>query len=58
MPVLIMVADRDHFCSAEEAALAVRHVAAGELAALPGTGHIITTTQVELMVDFLHRLAN
>ena len=58
VPVLIMVGDRDHFCSAEEATLAFRHVAAGELAVLPGTGHIITTTKVELMVDFLHRSAN
>ncbi len=58
VPVLIMVGDRDHFCSAEEAALAFRHVAAGELAVLPATGHIITTTKVELMVDFLHRSAN
>src|SRR5690349_20935881 len=54
-PVMIMVGDRDHFCSAEEATLAFRHLAAGELAVLPGTGHIITPTKVELMVDFLHR---
>jgi hypothetical protein len=50
-----MVGDRDHFCSVEEATLAFRHVAAGELAVLPATGHIITTTKIDLMVDFLHR---
>jgi len=56
-PVLIMVGDRDHFCSVEEATRAFRHLADAELAVLPATGHIITTTKIELMADFLQRSA-
>ena len=57
VPVLIMVGDRDHFCSVEEATLAFRHVPAGELAVLPSTGHVITPIKIELMADFLQRSA-
>lgn len=52
-PVLIMVGDRDHFCSVAQAALAAEYLSVGELAVLPRTGHIITTTKIEMMLDFL-----
>ena len=58
VPVLIMVGDRDHFCSVEEATAAARRLDTGELAVVPGTGHIITATKIELMMDFLQRSAN
>jgi len=55
VPTLVMVGDRDHFCSVEQATLAVQHLPLGELAVLPGTGHIITTTKIDVMLDFLQR---
>jgi pimeloyl-ACP methyl ester carboxylesterase len=54
-PTLIIVGDRDEFCSVEEGALAYRALAEGELAVVPATGHIITPPLVELMVEFLER---
>ena len=54
-PTLIIVGDRDHFCSVEEAVCAYRALAEGELAIVPATGHIITHPLVELMVEFLER---
>ena len=56
-PTLILVGDRDHFCSVEEAAVAYRKLPAGELAILPDTGHEITSTAVDTTVDFLLRHA-
>ncbi|HEY5845609.1 MAG TPA: hypothetical protein VIT42_02350, partial [Microlunatus sp.] len=55
VPTLIMVGDRDHFCSVEQAILAVQQLSEGELAVLPGTGHIITRTKIDVMLDFLQR---
>jgi len=54
-PTLIIVGDRDEFCSVEEGVLAYRALAEGELAVVPNTGHIITPPLVELMVEFLER---
>jgi pimeloyl-ACP methyl ester carboxylesterase len=54
-PTLIVVGDRDEFCSVEEGARAYRALAEGELAIVPSTGHIITPTLVELMIEFLER---
>jgi pimeloyl-ACP methyl ester carboxylesterase len=54
-PTLIIVGDRDEFCSVEEGVDAFRTLAEGELAVVPGTGHIITPPLVELMVEFLER---
>jgi pimeloyl-ACP methyl ester carboxylesterase len=54
-PTLIIVGDRDEFCSVEEGVRAYRALTDGELAVVPATGHIITPTLVELMVEFLER---
>jgi pimeloyl-ACP methyl ester carboxylesterase len=54
-PTLILVGDRDEFCSVEEGVRAYRALPQGELAVVPNTGHIITPPLVELMVEFLER---
>ena len=48
-PTLILVGDRDEFCSVEEGVRAYRALPQGELAVVPNTGHIITPPLVELM---------
>ena len=55
VPTLIIVGDRDEFCSVEEGVRAYRALAQGELAVVPSTGHVITPPLVELMVEFLER---
>ena len=55
VPTLILVGDRDEFCSVEEGVRAYRALAQGELAVVPNTGHIITAPLVEVMVEFLER---
>lgn len=54
-PTLILVGDRDFFCRVEEGVTAYRALPAGELAVLPGTGHLITTTAVDVTIEFLER---
>ena len=54
-PTLILVGDRDEFCSVEEGVRAYRTLPQGELAVVPNTGHIITPPLVEVMVEFLER---
>jgi pimeloyl-ACP methyl ester carboxylesterase len=54
-PTLIVVGDRDEFCSVEAGVRAYRALAEGELAVVPNTGHIITPSLVGLMVEFLER---
>jgi pimeloyl-ACP methyl ester carboxylesterase len=54
-PTLILVGDRDQFCTAEEAVIAYRALKHGELAVLPDTGHIITPTAIDLTINFLER---
>ncbi len=54
-PALILVGDRDQFCSVEEGAQAFRSLATGELAVLPATGHLITPLAVQVAIDFLER---
>jgi pimeloyl-ACP methyl ester carboxylesterase len=56
-PTLILAGDRDGFCSAEEGAEAYRMLGEGELAILPGEGHVISPTAVEITIDFLRRHA-
>jgi len=53
LPTLVMVGDRDHFCSVEEGVETYRHLSQGQLAILPDTGHVITTAKVKLAIDFL-----
>src|SRR5215831_3052013 len=54
-PTLILVGDRDEFCSVEEGVRAYRTLTQGELAVVPNTSHIITPPLVQLMVEFLER---
>ena len=52
-PTLIMVGDRDEFCSVEDGVRAYRAFSESELAVVPNTGHVITPSLVDLMVEFL-----
>jgi pimeloyl-ACP methyl ester carboxylesterase len=52
-PTLILVGDRDHFCSPAEATIAFRTLPAGELAIVPNTGHWINAPKVQVAIDFL-----
>lgn len=54
-PTLVLVGDRDQFCSVEEGAQAYRSLERGELAVLPDTGHLITPLAVRLAIEFLER---
>lgn len=56
-PTLILTGDRDHMGSVEEAVVAYRNLAAGELAVLANTGHEITAAGVDATVEFLLRHA-
>jgi len=52
---MILVGDRDDFCSVEEAVVAYRRLSDAELAILPGTGHVITPEGIEATIGFLRR---
>ena len=52
VPALILIGDRDPFCTAEAGAAACRALPAGQLAVLPGTGHLITPAAVQATIDF------
>ena len=56
MPALILIGDRDPFCSIEEGAAAYRALPAGELTVLPDTGHLITPAAVQATIEFFERL--
>ncbi len=53
VPTLILVGDRDHFCSVEEATVALRSLGHGQLAVIPDLGHVISTGKIEALVSFL-----
>jgi pimeloyl-ACP methyl ester carboxylesterase len=55
VPTLILVGDRDPFCTIEEGAAAYRALPAGELAVLPGTGHLITPAAIRTTMEFFDR---
>jgi pimeloyl-ACP methyl ester carboxylesterase len=55
VPTLILVGDRDPFCSVEQGAAAYRALADGELAVLPGTPNGINAAALEVMIAFLVR---
>jgi pimeloyl-ACP methyl ester carboxylesterase len=57
MPTLIITGDRDMFCDVDAACRAYRALPAGELAVLPSTGHDITPSIIDTMIDFLVRHA-
>jgi pimeloyl-ACP methyl ester carboxylesterase len=54
-PTLILIGDRDHFCTVEEGATAYRSLQDGELAVVPNTGHEITPAAVQVSIEFLTR---
>jgi pimeloyl-ACP methyl ester carboxylesterase len=53
VPTLILVGDRDYFCSVEEATVAFRNLGQGQLAVLPTVGHVISTGKIEALISFL-----
>ncbi len=55
-PTMILCGDRDQFCTVEDAALAFRALAHGELAIVPNTGHVITPAKVRTALHFLRAL--
>jgi pimeloyl-ACP methyl ester carboxylesterase len=54
-PALILVGDRDDYCTLDDGVTAYRQLANGEIAVLPGTGHVITAAKIELALDFFGR---
>jgi pimeloyl-ACP methyl ester carboxylesterase len=54
-PTMILVGDRDQFCTAEEALTAYRALKHGGLAVLPDTGHILTPAAIDSTINFLER---
>jgi pimeloyl-ACP methyl ester carboxylesterase len=54
-PTLILVGDRDPFCTVEEGTICYRALPNGELAVLPNTGHLIDAVAVHAAVEFLRR---
>ncbi len=57
VPTLILTGDRDGSCSVEEAVTAYRMLSKGELAILPGHGHYIPDSAIQVTVDFLRKCA-
>ena len=54
-PTLVLVGDRDAFCSAEEGVLAYRKLPNAELCVLPNTEHVVTPAKITATIDFLER---
>jgi pimeloyl-ACP methyl ester carboxylesterase len=54
-PALVLAGDRDFFCSVEAACTVYRTLPQGELAIVPGAGHEISASAIDVMVDFLRR---
>ncbi len=55
VPTLVLVGDRDPFCTIEEGATCYHALPVGEMAVLPGTGHLIDLPAVHAAVEFLQR---
>jgi pimeloyl-ACP methyl ester carboxylesterase len=55
VPTLIVVGDRDDFCSCEEAVTCYRWLDKGQLAILPNTAHVITSQSADVIQEFLNR---
>ena len=55
VPTLILVGDRDDFCTVEQAVTAYRQLPDGELAILPGHGHYIPPAAIRTTVEFFAR---
>ena len=54
-PMLILVGDRDHFCSVEEGIQAYRALPFGEFAVLPNSEHMLTEAAIDASIEFLSR---
>jgi len=54
-PALILVGDRDHYCTLEDGIAAYQQLPCGEIAVLPATGHVITPAKIELTLAFFDR---
>jgi pimeloyl-ACP methyl ester carboxylesterase len=54
-PTLILTGDRDICCSVEDAVRAFRALAKGELAILPGAGHMLPDAAIHATAEFLAR---
>jgi pimeloyl-ACP methyl ester carboxylesterase len=57
-PALVLVGDRDDFCSVEEGAVAFRALKQGQLAIIPNTGHVITKPKIDAAIEFLRVAAS
>jgi pimeloyl-ACP methyl ester carboxylesterase len=55
IPTLVMVGDRDYYCTPEEGVAAYRTLPDGELCILPRLSHEITTPVCDVALDFLLR---
>jgi predicted alpha/beta-hydrolase family hydrolase len=55
VPTLILVGDRDPFCTVEAACIAYRTIEACDLCIVPSMGHDITDAAVDATIDFLRR---
>ena len=55
-PTLVIVGDRDPFCTVEEGAGAYRALPDGELAVLPNIGSGVSQPAVQAMIEFFERL--
>jgi pimeloyl-ACP methyl ester carboxylesterase len=54
-PTLILVGDRDDFCTVEQALAAFRQLPHGELAVLPGYGHYIPPAAITTTIEYFER---
>jgi pimeloyl-ACP methyl ester carboxylesterase len=57
VPALILVGDRDMFCSAEDAVAAYRRLKRGELGIVPDAGHELSDAVIDVTIRFLMRHA-
>lgn len=57
VPTMILVGDRDPFCTVEAGVVAFRALERGQLAIVPDTGHVITEAKVRACIEFLKRVA-
>ena len=53
VPTLVLVGDRDQFCTVEEGVTTYRHLLHGQLAVVPSTGHVITSAKIAVLQEFL-----
>jgi pimeloyl-ACP methyl ester carboxylesterase len=56
-PTLVVVGDRDDFCTVEEGAIAFRALPRGQFAIVPNTGHLLTDRKIDVAIDFLRAAA-